>query len=472
MGVFNAVATWLDAILGHFGHGGASGTLIAIMTVAGIAGAAVLPGTVARRDRRRTMLLVTTAVTAVVFLAIAAVPGVVFAGCALAVEGFVLLAGLPVSLDWSELHAGPERAGTAAGFLLMAGNLGGTLFVVIIQAFIGNPYVALAAISVLALPGLALAFRLPAASGRCCATSPARPRSLASPWPARCRRGRPVRRRLHSRAAAGRPRPRSVTAPGGPGPGGARATDGPLGGKYPGPRGPLSLGGMHWRGWPPGPAGARARCRAAARGPAVAWLFLAGFGVAWAVSAALPPGRQLALLWWASTDVANLHHHPVSALIVSAFLPEGGFLTWVPLIALAMFGANRALGNARTALAVAAGHVLGTLVSEGIVAYRIGHGLLPAARRPDHGRRPVLRHRVRDRGGGAVRHVAGPVAAAACLALLVVAGNIFGGLSTLQVAPVGHLTAIGVSLLLAPLLMRGRARAAAGPAPVSAPAED
>ncbi|MFI5063619.1 MAG: MFS transporter [Streptosporangiales bacterium] len=196
VGVFNAVATWLDAILGHFGHGGASGTLIAIMTVAGIAGAAVLPGAVARRDRRRTMLLVTTAVTAVVFLAIAAVPGVLFAGCALAVEGFVLLAGLPVSLDWSELHAGPERAGTAAGFLLLAGNLGGVLFVVVIQAVIGNPYVALAAISVLALPGLALAARLPARVG---------------PGLAR------------------------VTGPDGPGPGGGSAADGPLGRKVPGP---------------------------------------------------------------------------------------------------------------------------------------------------------------------------------------------------------------------------------------------
>ena len=40
MGVFNAVATWLDSILTHFGHGGASGYLIAIMTVGGIAGGA------------------------------------------------------------------------------------------------------------------------------------------------------------------------------------------------------------------------------------------------------------------------------------------------------------------------------------------------------------------------------------------------------------------------------------------------
>ena len=108
------------------------------------------------------MLLTTTAVTVAVFLAIAAVHNVIFIGCALAVEGFVLLAGLPVSLDWSELHAGPQRAGTAAGFLLLAGNLGGTVFVLIIQAVIGNPYLALSAMSAIALPGLALAARLPA----------------------------------------------------------------------------------------------------------------------------------------------------------------------------------------------------------------------------------------------------------------------------------------------------------------------
>ncbi len=217
---------------------------------------------------------------------------------------------------------------------------------------------------------------------------------------------------------------------------------------------------------------AGARARAVLARYAVAWLFLAGFGVAWAVSAALPPGRQLALLWWASTDVANLHHHPVSALIVSAFLPEGGSGGWVPLIALAMFGANRALGNARTALAVVTGHVAGTLVSEGIVAYRIGHGLLPAAddRIMDVGPSYVIVSAIVV----AVLFGTWPArgAAAACFALLVVAGDIFGGLSTLQVAPVGHVTAIGVSLLLAPLLMRGRARAAPGPAPVSAPAED
>jgi MFS family permease len=162
IGVFNAVATWLEAILGHFGRGGASGYLIAIMTVAGIAGAAVLPEAVAKRDRRRALLIAAVAVTFVAYLVIAALPNVVVVGVVLFAEGFVLLAGLPVVLDWSELHAGPDRAGAAAGFLLLAGNLGGVVLVLIVQLLIGNAYLALAALSLVALPGVWLATRLPA----------------------------------------------------------------------------------------------------------------------------------------------------------------------------------------------------------------------------------------------------------------------------------------------------------------------
>lgn len=161
VGVFNAVATWLDSILGDLGHPDAAGNLIAVMTVAGIVGAAVLPGAAARRNRRREVLLATTATTIVTFLAIALVHDVLFAGVILAVEGFVLLAGLPVALDWSELESGPERAGTATGFLLLAGNLGGVVLVLVVQAVIGNAYVALAAMSALAVPGVFLALRLP-----------------------------------------------------------------------------------------------------------------------------------------------------------------------------------------------------------------------------------------------------------------------------------------------------------------------
>ena len=161
VGVFNAAATWLDSILEDFGHPNTGGHLIALMTVAGVIGAAVLPNVAARRDRRRELLLATTLSTVIVFLAVAAVHDIVFVSCALAVEGFVLLAGLPVVLDWSELDAGPERAATATGLLLLAGNLGGVVLVLLVQIVIGNAYLALGAMALLGLPGAAVALRLP-----------------------------------------------------------------------------------------------------------------------------------------------------------------------------------------------------------------------------------------------------------------------------------------------------------------------
>jgi predicted MFS family arabinose efflux permease len=166
MGIFNAVATWLDPILGHFHHGSASGYLFAILTGAGILGAAVLPDVAAKRDRRRAMLMVTVAVTALAFGAIALWHGVVFIGIVLFIEGFVLLAALPVVLDWSELHSGPERAGAAVGFLLLAGNLGGIVLLLLVQAVIGSPTASLAVLVAAALAGLGLATRLPARVGQ------------------------------------------------------------------------------------------------------------------------------------------------------------------------------------------------------------------------------------------------------------------------------------------------------------------
>ena len=162
MGVFNAVATWLDSILTHFGHGGASGYLIAIKTAGGIVGGALLPDIVAKRDQRRRMLQIAVVVSAVAFAVLAGVHSPAVGGVVLFVAGFFLLAGLPVVLDWSELHAGPERAGAAAGFLLLSGNLGGVILALIVQAVVGNPYLSLGALAAVCLAGLALATRLPA----------------------------------------------------------------------------------------------------------------------------------------------------------------------------------------------------------------------------------------------------------------------------------------------------------------------
>ena len=175
---------------------------------------------------------------------------------------------------------------------------------------------------------------------------------------------------------------------------------------------------------------------------AVAWTYLACVIVVGLGNAALPGHDQAVLVRWASTSVHNLEHDPVLCLVVSAFLPMESLAAWPALIALALFGANHVLGNRRTVVVCAAAHVAGTIVSEGIVAYRVHIGALPPADRylVDVGPSYVVA------GAIAVAIVCGPWlargAALADLAVLVFAGHIFAGLGQLRVPAVGHVTAL------------------------------
>jgi hypothetical protein len=191
---------------------------------------------------------------------------------------------------------------------------------------------------------------------------------------------------------------------------------------------------------------------------AVAWLYLGAFIVAQVIYALLSPDRQTALIGWASTNVHNLSHDPLGSLVVSAFLTQESPWAWPVLIALAMFGANGVLGNWRTAVVCAAGHVIGTLVSEGIVGYRVDRGVLPAPDRYliDVGPSYVVLSAIMVAllyGSWLAR-----AAAALDLALLVFVGDIFGGLSNLDVSAVGHVTAAVVGAVGGGLLVWQRRR--------------
>jgi hypothetical protein len=177
----------------------------------------------------------------------------------------------------------------------------------------------------------------------------------------------------------------------------------------------------------------------------------------------LDPDAQARLIAWASTNVANLEHEPVGPLLASAFVAPGYFGAWPVLIALALFGANRALGNVRTALVCLAGHVVGSLVSEGIVAYRVDAGQLSAANRylSDVGPSYVVLSAI------VIALACGTwlarTLAAAGLALLVFPGQIFAGLSQLDVTAVGHLTAMLTAAVATALITSRWPRRGPGP---------
>ena len=176
------------------------------------------------------------------------------------------------------------------------------------------------------------------------------------------------------------------------------------------------------------------------------------------VWALLTPHAQATLTAWASTNVANLEHEPIGPLVLSAFVGPGYLLVWPVLITLAVFGANQAFGNARTALICVAGQVVGSLVSEGIVAYRVDVGQLPVTDRhlTDVGPSYVVVSAI------VIAVVCGTwlarAAAALDFAVLVIGGHIFGGLSHLQVSAVGHLTALVTAAAAVTLTLARRGR--------------
>ena len=200
----------------------------------------------------------------------------------------------------------------------------------------------------------------------------------------------------------------------------------------------------------------RSRARRGGARHAFAWGYLICFVVIDLVFASLTPHGQTALTAWASTNVANLSREPVGPLAASAFIAPGYLLVWPVLIALAAFGANRALGNARTTLICVAGHVVGTGVSEGIVAARVAAGQLPDADRyiTDVGPSYVVVSAI------VIAVIYGTWLARSLalvdFAILVVGGHIFGGLSHLEVSAVGHLTAILTAAAIIAIIARSR----------------
>jgi hypothetical protein len=193
---------------------------------------------------------------------------------------------------------------------------------------------------------------------------------------------------------------------------------------------------------------------------AVAWLYLAAVCAAEIAYALLSPSSRAAVFRSTSTNVYNLEHDPVGTLIASAFFSQGSLLAWPALIALALFGANHALGNWRTAVTCAAAHLVGTLVSEGIVGYRVSHGALPPVNRylVDVGMSYVVVSAIAVAllyGGWLAR-----AAAALDLLLLIFVGHIFAGLSQLEVSAVGHVIALVVGAVLGTFLIRQRRRKA------------
>ena len=76
------------------------------------------------------------------------------------------------------------------------------------------------------------------------------------------------------------------------------------------------------------------------------------------------PGDIGTVVAWASTNLHNLAHHPVAALVVSMFVVTGALLPELLVVAISFAVLERAVGALRTAVIALTGQVVATLLTE------------------------------------------------------------------------------------------------------------
>lgn len=150
-----ALATWTQALLKPAGVTTTqAGIVLVVNVIAGVAGCALIPVWATRHGRELGAMRVAVLVTAAACLALSISGRLPVAVVAYAAFGFVLLAALPIVLEFTERYAG-EHAATAAGLIWLSGNLGGLVFAGIVGVVVHHPsaaFVLLAVITVAALP--------------------------------------------------------------------------------------------------------------------------------------------------------------------------------------------------------------------------------------------------------------------------------------------------------------------------------
>lgn len=139
LGEFNGLTTWLEEILKPQGFDSeGAGLAGGVLVLGGIIGAVVIPSLSDKLRRRKPFVILCSAggLATLYPLCTSADQTIVLVFAAL--HGFFLLPALALLLDMSARLAGPARAGSATGLLMLVGNAGGVVVPIAMQAARGD----------------------------------------------------------------------------------------------------------------------------------------------------------------------------------------------------------------------------------------------------------------------------------------------------------------------------------------------
>ncbi len=140
MGMFNAISTFIDLILaskGYVAGGNEAGNVGAAMMVAGVLGAAVIPPISDKLRKRKLFFLIC------MFGTMPGLIGLTFAEAyeplliSSAIFGFFFMAAAPMGYQYAAEVGHPAPESTSQGMIVLAGQISGSIFIVL-MALLGN----------------------------------------------------------------------------------------------------------------------------------------------------------------------------------------------------------------------------------------------------------------------------------------------------------------------------------------------
>lgn len=129
-GYFIGFTTWLEPILGKQAVSIEDAGLVgALLIVGGIFGAIIIPAISDKMKNRKIFLILAAIASAALTYPLCSMSDLNILFALGFLLGFFFLPGYAILLAMSEEEIGPERAGAATAFLMMAGNVGGVLVI-------------------------------------------------------------------------------------------------------------------------------------------------------------------------------------------------------------------------------------------------------------------------------------------------------------------------------------------------------
>lgn len=139
LGFFNGLTTWLEPILAEQKIGAEDAGLVGgMLIIGGIFGSAIIPAISDAFGQRKPFLLLSAAASVALVVPLCTSGNFTWLLIYGGLMGFFFLPGYALLFAMTEEHAGARHAGSAAGVLMLAGNAGGVLVVILMETVKGQ----------------------------------------------------------------------------------------------------------------------------------------------------------------------------------------------------------------------------------------------------------------------------------------------------------------------------------------------